>query len=681
MTDKILVTSALPYANGPLHFGHIAGAYLPADCYARYQRLKGKDVLYVCGSDEHGVAITLSAEVAGRTPKEHVDFFHKVNQELFRKLSFSFDHYSRTTWQGHVEPAQRYFLDLLDNGYIEEKVTDQLYSEQDERFLADRYVVGTCPTCGFTEARGDECPKCAASFEATQLINPRSKITGSALTLKATKHWFLRLDLFKEQLTEWLEKKDWKPNVVKFVRHYVDNLHPRAITRDSNWGIPVPLPNAEGKVLYVWFDAPIGYISASMEWAQKLGDSDRWKDYWCDPKTKLVHFIGKDNIPFHAVIFPAMTMGQNGSFKLVDELPANEFLNLEGRQFSKSDGWSIDLEDFFERYTSDQIRYTIAANAPESSDSDFTWKDFQGRCNSELVGKWGNLINRVLVFVSKHAGGQVPALEQDLEDEDRLFLQSMKEKVDEIDASYARFRLRRASQLIMELAQLGNGYFDWKQPWKDAKDPTRSARLKTTLSCCLECLKALAITSFPIIPDAASKLWQLLGIQDRIEEAHWDRFKQGLQPGTSLPKPEILFQKIETEQIEKEIEALKGMKQDTDAKGSYAPIKDPIGIDTVDKLDLRVGKVISSEKVPKSKKLLKLGVDIGLEVRTVVAGLGGSYTPSDLLGKKVVIVANLKPAKLMGVTSEGMLLAGADVESQSMEVATLGEVEVGSVVR
>ncbi|HSX03948.1 MAG TPA: methionine--tRNA ligase, partial [Rhabdochlamydiaceae bacterium] len=391
MPQKILITSALPYANGPLHFGHIAGAYLPGDCYARFQRLLGNDVLYICGSDEYGVAITLSAELAKRTPKEHVDIYHHMIQDFFKKLDLSFDHYSRTTWSGHVADVQEFFLDLLKNGFIEEKITDQLYSEEDRRFLADRYVVGTCPKCGFEEARGDECQKCGSSYEATDLKNPRSKLTGHKLVLKPTKHWFLRFDLFKDRLASWIMQKHWKSNVLNFAKSYIEDLHPRAITRDSDWGVPIPLKGTEGKVFYVWFDAPIGYISATRDWAQTKDKPEAWKEYWFDPDTKLVQFIGKDNIPFHAVFFPAMTMGQDKPYKLVDELPANEFLNLEGRQFSKSEGWYIDLDDFFKQFSADQIRYYLAANAPESQDAEFSWKDFQARCNSELLGKFGNL--------------------------------------------------------------------------------------------------------------------------------------------------------------------------------------------------------------------------------------------------------------------------------------------------
>jgi methionyl-tRNA synthetase len=663
---KILITSALPYANGPLHFGHIAGAYLPADCYARFQRLRGNDVLFICGSDEHGVAITLSAELAKRTPQAHVDIFHKINQEFFKQLNFSFDHFSRTTWKGHVPTTQQFFLELMNNGYVEARVTNQLYSEPEKKFLADRYVVGTCPKCGFKEARGDECQRCGASYEATDLIEPRSKLTGSPLVLKPTKHWFLRFDLFKDRLTKWLETKNWKPNVLNFAKSYVDELRPRAITRDTDWGIPVPLDEAKGKVFYVWFDAPIGYISATKEWAEKVKKKrDAWEDYWLDPMTKYVQFIGKDNIPFHAVFFPAMVMGQDQSLKLVDELPANEFYNLEGRQFSKSDGWYIDLDSFFQKFTADQIRYTIAANAPETQDSEFTWKDFQMRCNSELLGKYGNLASRVLVFAANQCDGKVPAKET-LEQIDRDFLQKVTEITNEIAQAYEKFQLRRASQLVMELAHVGNVYFDAKKPWAASKDPDRVEGMKTTIVCCIHCLKALAVVSFPLIPETAEKLFSLLGFKYPITSKKWNELIQEEVPaGQALPKPVHLFAKVEDELIQKEVEKLETLKSQTEpaaaqapSQTTFAPLKEQIAIDDVRKLDLRVGLIVAAERVPKSKKLLKLTVDIGFEKRTIVAGIGEKMEDiSKLIGQKVVIVANLKPAALMGVESQGMLLA------------------------
>ncbi len=659
MTKKVLITSALPYANGPLHFGHIAGAYLPGDCYARFERLLGNDVLYVCGSDEFGIAITLSADLAGRTPKQHVDIYHEVIKDFFKQLNLSFDHYSRTTWPGHVEPVQQFFLDLVANGFVEEKITDQLYSEKDKRFLADRYVVGTCPKCSFENARGDECTNCGASYEATDLINPRSKLTNAPLTLKKTKHWFLMLDKMKDRLTQWIDTKDWKPNVTNFVKGYIQELHPRSITRDSDWGIPVPLPGSEGKVLYVWFDAPIGYISSSMEWAQKIGKPDAWKNYWFDKETKLVNFIGKDNIPFHAVIFPAMVMGQNQPYKLVDELPANEFYNLEGRQFSKSDGWMIDLETFFKTYSSDQIRYTIAANAPETADSEFTWRDFQLRCNTDLMGKFGNLVNRTLVFIQKNNGGKTPAFHT-LEPIDIQFLQQIKDLAEQAKDTYSNFKVRRASQIIMELAQAGNVYFDAKAPWKDAKQPETKERMETTLACCLQGIKTMALISLPIIPEAANKIWHLIGYHTDLQKELWDKVLEKKIPvGITLPEPSILFRKIEDVEIEAEIAKLHAMASKAKEKVKTEPFKDVITIDDVRKLDLKVGTVLSAQPVPKSKKLLQLIVDLGFEKRQVVAGVGASYSPEALIGKKIILVANLKPSSIMGVESQGMILAAS----------------------
>lgn len=562
MHQKILITCALPYANGALHFGHIAGAYLPGDCYARYERLKGSHVHFICGSDEFGIAITLSAELAGRSPQAHVDHFHEINKNLFKQLNFSFDHFSRTTWPGHVETTQQYFKDLLANGYIEEKTTEQLFSEVDRKFLADRYVVGTCPKCGFAEARGDECPKCGASYEATDLLNPRSKLTGSALVHKPTKHFFLRFDLFKEKLAEWISKKEWKPNVLQFAKAYIEELKPRGITRDMEWGIPIPLPDTEGKVFYVWFDAPIGYISASKDWAITKGKPEAWRDYWCDPETKLVQFVGKDNIPFHAVFFPAMTMGQNQPYKLVDELPANEFYNLEGKQFSKSDNWYIDLDTFFQQFTPDQIRYAIASNAPEAQDSEFTWKDFQARCNSELLGKYGNLVNRTLVFAQNNCEAKIPELKH-LHDHDLEFLAKVKQLVHDADEAYSKFRLRRASQVIMELAQLGNTYFDGKKPWVAARSAMTHQDMANTIGCSMLCLKALALISSPIIPATADKVWHMLGFDAPLEHFKWDEVLNAELPaGKKLPAPQILFTRVEDTVIAAELQKLQQVKKE-----------------------------------------------------------------------------------------------------------------------
>ena len=682
MSKKILITSALLYANGPIHFGHLAGAYLPADCYARFQRLQGNKVLYISGSDEYGVAITLSADLAKRTPREHVDLYHKINKDYFKRMDISFDNYSRTTIEQHVKPSQQFFLDLVENGYIEAKVTGQLYSEKDKKFLADRYVIGTCPKCGYEKARGDECPKCGASYETTALKDPRSKLTNSSLNLKETKHWFLHLEKFKERLLEWLKEKEktWKPNVVNFIKGYIKEIHPRAITRDANWGVKIPLPDTDGKVLYVWFDAPVGYISSSMEWAEKEGKPEAWKDFWLDPETKLVHFIGKDNIPFHAAIFPAMVMGQNTPYKLVDELPANEFYNLEGSKFSKSEGWNIDLEDFLSSYTVDQLRYSIMANAPETSDSEFTWKAFQKHCNSDLLGKYGNFINRTFVFAKKHCGGEVPE-KVDLEEVDQEFLEKVKVLSSEIQEAYEKFKLRKVCQLMIEIAQQGNIYFDAKHPWKDVKEEGKLYRMRNTIACCLESAKVLALASFPIIPETAAKLWQLLGFDGEVELANWDAVLSEFIPqGQQLLDPVILFKKVEDKQVKDEILKLKKMAEEAKKKQNkkIEPLKEAIDFDAVQKLDLRVGRVLNAEKVPKSKKLLKLEVDLGFETRSILSGIGKSYQPEELLNKKVVVVANLHPKKMMGLESQGMVLAG-DTD-KGVEVVFVEEGEPGSVV-
>ncbi len=670
MKEKILITSALPYANGPIHFGHIAGAFLPADCFARFKRLQGSDVLYLSGSDEYGVAITMSAEKASRTPRQQVDLFHGVNEELLSRLNISFDHFSRTTWEGHNETVQQFFLDLLKNGHIEEKVTKQLFSEKENRFLADRYVQGTCPKCAFNKARGDECQSCGASYEATDLLNPTSKDSGSPLVLKDTKHWFLRFDHFKNELEAWIQAKKWKSNVFNFALGYIKELKPRAITRDSKWGIPVPLDGAEGKVLYVWFDAPIGYISAAKEWAKLKGDPNLWKKYWLDDKTKYVEFIGKDNIPFHAVFFPAMIMGQDIPYKLVDELPANEFYNLEGRQFSKSDGWYIDVDSFFTHFQTDQIRYAIASNAPETQDSEFTWKDFQARSNADLVGKYGNFINRVLVFIQQKAGGKVPSLtnpkEIDLE-----FQKKIQSITQECAEAYDAFHLRKACQHIMELAQAGNIYFDSKKPWHAAKDPLLLDDMNNTLRSCLDCIQLLALVSYPVIPSTVEKIELLLGFsKDAFIGLGWQAItKLPLKEGSILPEPKILFQKVEDEVIAPYIEQLYSKKPQI---VEHKELKETISIEDVKKIDLRIGTILTVERVTKSKKLLKLSVDIGLEKRTIVAGIGEDMKEIDsLIGRKVIIVANLQPASLCGVESQGMLLAAKGQEGFELPLFSL----------
>lgn len=675
-----MITAALPYANGPLHFGHIAGAYLPADAFARFMRLKGAEVLYICGTDEYGVAITLSAEKAKHSCQEHVDCFHQVIKDFFNKLAIQFDHFSRTTCKEHAPVVQSFFQELLENGHIEKRETLQLYSQDEDRFLADRYVVGTCPRCGFEAARGDECMKCAASYEATDLKSPRSKISGKSLILKPTTHYFLHFDHFKEELTAFLKKKQWKENVQSFAEKYVEEVRERAITRDLDWGVKVPLEDAEGKVFYVWFDAPIGYITASMEWANKQNAPEKWKDFWYDPKTKYVQFMGKDNIPFHAIFFPAMIMGQNQPYKQVDDLVANEFYNLEGRQFSKSEGWIIDLDDFFTHFHTDQIRYSIAASLPETKDADFSWKEFQKHCNQELLGQLGNFVNRVLVFAQNNCGAKVP-LKGALQEEDMRFIDEMKRLVEECEESFKSYRLRKATQQIMALAHAANTYFDLKAPWKAAKNPNLLPMMEMTIYLCLNCIKVLALLAFPIIPTSAQRIWEMLGFKTLLEEEQWERVVAlEMEEGMLLPKPSILFKRVEDELIDLKIGELKKMHEATLVKQAppYAELKPQITIDDFDRLDLRVALILSAERVAKSKKLLKLEVDIGMEKRVVLSGISKHYEPEALVGKKVIVVANLAPAKLMGIESHGMVLAGSIDES--LEIVTLEALPAGAVV-
>jgi len=554
--ERVLITSALLYANGKLHFGHLAGAFLPADIYARYKRMKGADVLFISGSDEYGIAITMSAEIEKREPKEQVDYYHEVNKALFKRMNISFDHYSRTTDKEHEPIVQQFFLDLLNNGYIEEKSSFRLYSKNEDKFLADRYVMGICPKCGYHEARGDECPKCGGNFEAEDLLNPVSKMTGDPLELKSTAHFFLRCDLFKEKLFSWLETKDWKASVIHFIKPYIEDLKPRAITRDMKWGVKLPLEGKEDKVFYVWFDAPIGYLTAVKQWGDLHGKKDAIETYYKHPDTKIVQFIGKDNIVFHSVIFPCMCMGQSNPVQLVSDLPANEFLNLEGKQFSKSNHWTIDLEEFLEKYSVDALRYTLSANAPETSDSEFTWKDFQRRVNGELVGKFANFVHRTVTFVYNKGDQKIPTPSK-YDDCDSTFFDEMNLKIQQVAQSYEKYGVRHATQLIMELASLCNAYFDTKKPWVLLKNKETYKELNTTLYLSLMGVKALALVAYPILPQTALHIWKMLNVEEKLENIHWDEAKNlQLTPGLRIEKPEILFEKIEDEAIEKEISEL-----------------------------------------------------------------------------------------------------------------------------
>jgi len=672
MSKKVLITSALLYANGPLHFGHLAGAYLPADCYARFMRLMGNDVLYISGSDEYGVAITLSAEIAKRSCQEHVDHFHKVNQELFEKLSFSFDYFGRTTDKIHDEDTVAFFNDLMENGHIEKKCEKHLYSKEENRFLADRYVQGTCPKCAFESARGDECPECSASFDAQDLINPRSKLTNSPLIEKESTHWYLRFDHFIEKLLPWIESKGWKDNVVQFAKNYIEDLKPRSITRDSSWGIPLPIPEGKDKVFYVWFDAPIGYISMAKRWALE-NKTEKWKDFWLDQETKLVHFIGKDNIPFHTVFFPAMLMGQNTPYKLPDQVPANEFLLLEGKQFSKSEGWYIDLQEFLNTYTTDQVRYYLASIAPETSDSDFSFKGFLGKCNSDLLGKLGNLVHRTLTFAKNFCEAKIPPKSTLMED-DLEFIKQTKLITEKAELAYTTFRLRKAAHHLMELCQLANTYFDRKTPWKLVKSETSFPQARTTIHLLIESIKNIALIASPIIPESAQKIWELIAQDGQLSQKNWmDIMDTPIKEDTPLPEPKVLFTKIEDEAMEKELSKL-GNKKNLDLE----PLKENIQFDDFIKLDLRVGQILSCEKVPKSKKLFKLQVDIGLETRTIVSGIAKHFSEENLIGKKIIVVANIPPAKLMGIESEGMILAAS--LKKDLTLPEIADLPVGSTV-
>jgi methionyl-tRNA synthetase len=672
--QKVLITAALPYANGAIHFGHLAGSYLPADCFARFSRLIGNDVCFICGSDEYGVAIALSAEQAGRSPQEHVDHFHAVNQSLFKAVGMSFDHYSRTTWVGHKATVDAFFLSLLRNGYIEDKESERLYCEEDGRFYADRYVIGTCPKCGFSDARGDECTSCGASYEAEDLLNPRTKIGNRPLTKKRTRHWYLRLDLFKDKLLQWLEAKPWKQNVVNFIKKYIEDVRPRAITRDMKWGIPVPLPEAVGKVFYVWFDAPIGYISASKEWAESIGDADRWQSYWLDPACRLIQFLGKDNIPFHGAVFPAMIMGQDVPYKLVDEMPANEFYTLGGRQFSKSEGWFVDLGSFLEKYTADQLRYTIASNAPETQDSEFTWKDFQNRCNADLLGKFGNFIHRTLVFAKNVCSGLVPEAKA-IHEDDVKFLERCRELASQAKSSYAHFRLRKAAQTVMELAQIGNVYFDIKKPWQKDQDPEV---VNTSIHCCLECLKILALIASPIIPAASSEIFRQLGLEDQYQSRGWDeQMAFSLPPGHRLGTPQPLFRKIEDAEIAFEEESLQ--LKSKPLQPAAQPAVTPISIDDFRRVKMEVVEIEKAELVPNSKKLILLHVATSMGSRQIVSAIALAFHPDELVGKRVVACMNLQSTRIKGVESQGMILT-AESPDGAIKLLEVSSAKIGSEI-
>ena len=658
-SKRYTVTAALPYTNGPIHIGHLAGVYVPADIYARYLRLTGNDVAYICGSDEHGVAIPMRAKKEGVSPQEIIDKYHTIIKQSFKDFGISFDNYSRTSSKIHHKTASDFFIDLHKKGDFIEEVTAQLYDAEANQFLADRFVVGTCPKCGFEESYGDQCEHCGTSHNGTDLINPKSAITGNTPTLKETKHWFLPLDKHESFLREWIldgHKSDWKSNVLGQVKSWIDDgLRPRAVTRDLEWGIPVPVDGGEGKVLYVWFDAPIGYISSTKEWAEREGKN--WEDYWKDENTKLVHFIGKDNIVFHCIIFPSM-LKAHGGYILPENVPANEFLNLEGNKLSTSKNWAVWLHEYLEDFPNQQdvLRYTLTANAPENKDNDFTWKDFQAKNNNELVAIFGNFINRVVVLTNKYYDGQVPVAGEFTEvDEDTLA--AIKHFPESIGKSIQRYRFREASQELMNLARLGNKYLADEEPWKVIK--VDEERVKTIMYVALQISAALAVVSEPFLPFTSDKLKKMLHISNENDRS-WNDVseKEVLLPTNhQIGSAELLFSKIEDKTVTTQLEKLAATKKANEQENKVIePQKETIDFEDFTKLDMRVGTILEAVKVAKTKKLLQLKVDIGIDVRTIVSGIAESFSPEDIIGQQVTVLTNLAPRKIRGVESQGMIL-------------------------
>ena len=652
---RYTVTAALPYTNGPIHIGHLAGVYIPADIYVRYLRLREKDVTFICGSDEHGVAITIKAKKEGKTPKEVIDHYDQMIREAFKTFGISFDNYSRTSRAVHHQTAGEIFKQLDDQGQFLVKETEQLYDPEAKAFLADRFVTGTCPVCQNPEAFGDQCESCGSSLNATDLIKPKSTLSGSVPEFKKTKHWFLPLDQHEEFIKEWIlkgHKKDWKPNVYGQVKSWVDNgLQARAVTRDLDWGIPVPVKGGEGKVLYVWFDAPIGYISSTKEWAQKKGID--WEPYWKSEDTQLVHFIGKDNIVFHCIIFPII-LKNTGNYILPENVPANEFLNLEGDKISTSKNWAVWLHEYLLDFPNKQdvLRYVLTANAPETKDNDFTWKEFQTRNNSELVAIFGNFINRVMVLTQKYYDGKVPSI-GDLSDLDQATLTKMKEFPSLMENEIENYCFRAYSQEVINLARLGNKYLADQEPWKLIK--TDPKRVETIMFTALQIAATLSILCEPLLPFTSKKLKDMLQLNASWEDVIGDR--PILATGHLLSQSQLLFEKIEGEDIEKQLHKLKNNLSDENKKNELeeAP-KKMISFDDFTQMDLKTGTILEAEKMAKTKKLLLLKVDLGKEQRTIVSGIAESYHPDEVVGKKVTVLTNLQSRMIRGVESQGMLL-------------------------
>ncbi len=672
---RTLITTALPYANGPIHIGHLAGVYVPADIYARYLRLKKEDVIMIGGSDEHGVPITLKAKNEGVTPQDIVDRYHKIIKDSFEKLGISFDVYSRTSSKIHYETASEIFRKLYDTGKLIERTSEQYYDEENQQFLADRYITGTCPKCGFEKAYGDQCEKCGTSLSPTELINPTSMISGNQPILKETKHWYLPLDQYEPWLREWILEghKEWKSNVYGQCKSWIDSgLQPRAVTRDLDWGVPVPVEGTQGKVLYVWFDAPIGYISATKELTPE------WEKYWKDPETRMLHFIGKDNIVFHCIIFPSMLKAE-GTYNLPENVPANEFLNLENDKISTSRNWAVWLHEYLEEMPGkeDVLKYVLTANAPETKDNDFTWKDYQTRNNSELVAILGNFVNRALVLTNKYFDGEVPVAGE-LSSYDKETLASISTIKAEVEKSLDSFRIRESLKNAMDLARLGNKYLADEEPWKVIK--TDEERVKTILNVCLQITANLTICLEPFLPFSMEKLRGFLN----IEKMDWEKLGETnlLPAGHKVNQPELLFEKIEDSVIEAQIQKLLDTKKANEMAAATAkPSKESIEFDDFGKMDIRVGTVLEAEKVAKTKKLLKLKIDTGIDKRTVVSGIAEYYKPQDLIGKQVSILVNLEPKKLKGIESQGMILCAENADGTLSIVSPDQKVKNGSEVK
>lgn len=704
---RYTITAALPYTNGPIHIGHLAGVYVPADIYSRYLRLQGKDVAFICGSDEHGVAISMKAKKEGITPQEVIDKYDGIIRKSFSDFGISFNNYSRTSAKIHHETASEFFKILYDKGDFIEEVTEQLYDAKANQFLADRFVVGTCPKCGNEGAYGDQCENCGSTLNATDLINPKSTITGETPILKETKHWFLPLDRYSDFLTKWIlegHKNDWKSNVYGQVKSWIDGgLEPRAVTRDLDWGIDVPVEGAEGKKLYVWFDAPIGYISSTKEWAAREGKD--WEPYWKDEETKLVHFIGKDNIVFHCIIFPAMLKAE-GSYILPDNVPANEFLNLEGNKLSTSKNWAVWLHEYLEEFPDKQdvLRYALTSNAPETKDNDFTWKDFQARNNNELVAIFGNFINRVVVLTNKYYDGIIPT-PNEFTEVDEQTLAELKAYPAVISSSVERYRFREALGELMNVARLGNKYLADEEPWKVMKD--NPERVKTQMYVALQIAAALSVLAEPFLPFTAAKLSGILNLGDLKEhfagfskflkekdrdakdifldkKLGWNDISENsdlIPAGHKIGEAELLFAKIEDEEIQKQIDKLEATKTANLAENKQAePQKDLIQFEDFAKMDIRIGTILEAEKMPKTNKLLVLKVDTGIDVRTIVSGIAESFSPEEIIGKRVSVLANLAPRALRGVESQGMILMTTNAEGKLVFVNPDADAPNGATV-